>query len=697
MACLTSASRTCLRVLARPRPSRAAGCRPGSTAERRARLSRCSACAALALPDHAAGAVRRNDAYVPPVAFFAVTAICTIGLYIAYMIPVYLRWRAGDDSSRVLDPRPQVQVDQHRVAIFVVLCRRSSSACPFTTLACRGTTTSTGLLQLHAAGARWSSARRGLAWVFGKNKRYTGPVRRSVRRGHRSRGDRAGAGRGLRRRRRRPEVVGTERRPGGPAARAACSRSTTCARRSRRARSTPSSPPSPTCRGGCSGKRIQVEYFLDEVVEHGVEGCNYLLALDMEMEPVAGYEMANWESGYGDFAIAPDMATLRRIPWLDRTALVMCDVVEHDGSPGRRLAAPDPDRRSTSALAERATRRCRHRARVLSLQGELRRGPREGLPRPRPRRTRTSSTTTSSRRRWTSSISADPPRDARGRDPGRVLQGRGLVRPARGQHPLRATRVTAADRHAIYKNGVKEIAFLNGISATFMAKPSEKDIGSSCHIHSSLLGDGRQERLRRRRRGDRHLPPLPRRHARRIRELALFIAPLDQLLQALRGRELGADLDLLGPRQPHLLACGSSATGSRGGSSAGSRRRRQPLPRRSRRCSPPGCDGIENETDPGPELEGNAYEAGEAEPFPSTLREAVELWEGSEFAERRVRRGGRRPLPELRSHRAARSSTRSSPTTSAAGCSSAVSGGDRRDRDLRRGRAGALGAMGRGR
>src|SRR6266511_2960727 len=85
--------------------------------------------------------------------------------------------------------------------------------------------------------------------------------------------------------------------------------------------------------GRLFGKRIQVEYFLDDVTEHGIEGCNYLLALDMEMDPVPGYEMANWEKGYGDFAIVPDMATLRRVPWLDRTALVLCDVANHDGSP----------------------------------------------------------------------------------------------------------------------------------------------------------------------------------------------------------------------------------------------------------------------------------------------------------------------------------------------------------------------------
>src|SRR3954454_23762975 len=85
--------------------------------------------------------------------------------------------------------------------------------------------------------------------------------------------------------------------------------------------------------GRLMGKRIQGEYFLEDVKDHGVEGCNYLLALDMEMDPVPGYSIANWEKGYGDFGIAPDMDTLRRIPWLDTTAMVLCDVVWHDGSP----------------------------------------------------------------------------------------------------------------------------------------------------------------------------------------------------------------------------------------------------------------------------------------------------------------------------------------------------------------------------
>src|SRR2546426_6592671 len=85
--------------------------------------------------------------------------------------------------------------------------------------------------------------------------------------------------------------------------------------------------------GRLIGKRIQGQYFLEDVVDHGIEGCNYLLALDMEMDPVPGYAMANWERGYGDFTIVPDFSTLRRIPWLEGTALVLCDVAWEDGSP----------------------------------------------------------------------------------------------------------------------------------------------------------------------------------------------------------------------------------------------------------------------------------------------------------------------------------------------------------------------------
>src|SRR5919202_4233246 len=91
--------------------------------------------------------------------------------------------------------------------------------------------------------------------------------------------------------------------------------------------------------GRLMGKRLAADFFLDEIgAGHEVEACNYLLALDMEMEPVPGYEIANWERGYGDFGVVPDLATLRLTPWVEATALVLGDVVWHDGSP----VAPSP-------------------------------------------------------------------------------------------------------------------------------------------------------------------------------------------------------------------------------------------------------------------------------------------------------------------------------------------------------------------
>src|SRR6195256_221650 len=83
--------------------------------------------------------------------------------------------------------------------------------------------------------------------------------------------------------------------------------------------------------GRLLGKRLHAEFFVEELdAGHSVEGCNYLLALDMEMEPGAGYAIASWEQGYGDFDMVPDLSTLRRVPWLEATALVLCDVGWHD-------------------------------------------------------------------------------------------------------------------------------------------------------------------------------------------------------------------------------------------------------------------------------------------------------------------------------------------------------------------------------
>ena len=84
----------------------------------------------------------------------------------------------------------------------------------------------------------------------------------------------------------------------------------------------------PDMQGRLIGKRFQAEYFLDGAYKE-THGCDYLLANDIDMEPVPGYAVANWEKGYGDFTMKPDLATLRRIPWLPGTALVLCDIVDH--------------------------------------------------------------------------------------------------------------------------------------------------------------------------------------------------------------------------------------------------------------------------------------------------------------------------------------------------------------------------------
>src|SRR6266851_5530244 len=85
--------------------------------------------------------------------------------------------------------------------------------------------------------------------------------------------------------------------------------------------------------GRLAGKRLAADYFLDDVVGHSIEGCNYLLAVDVEMNTVDGYAMSSWESGYGDFVLVPDMSTLRRVPWHEATAMLLADLTWHDGAP----------------------------------------------------------------------------------------------------------------------------------------------------------------------------------------------------------------------------------------------------------------------------------------------------------------------------------------------------------------------------
>ncbi len=236
--------------------------------------------------------------------------------------------------------------------------------------------------------------------------------------------------------------------------------------------------------GRLQGKRLAATHFLDEVVEHNAEGCNYLLAVDVDMNTVSGYAMSSWERGYGDFVFRPDLSTLRRIPWHEGTALVMCDLEWEDGSPV--VASPRQVlRRQLDRLAARGWQAlCGTELEFIVFQDSYedawRKGYRDLVP-ANPYNVDYSMLGTARIEPLLRAVRNG-------------MAGAGLtVESAKGecnfgQHEI-AFRYDEAlrtcDGHAIYKNGAKEIAAQQGCSLTFMSKFNERE-GNSCHIHLSL-------------------------------------------------------------------------------------------------------------------------------------------------------------------------------------------------------------------
>jgi glutamine synthetase len=240
--------------------------------------------------------------------------------------------------------------------------------------------------------------------------------------------------------------------------------------------------------GRLQGKRLTVQHFLDEVVEHNAEGCNYLLAVDVDMNTVDGYEMSSWSRGYGDFVMKPDLDTLRPVPWHEGTVLLMADLGWEDGSDV--VASPRQIlRRQLARLAERgwkATAGTELEFIVFndSYEDAWKKGYRNldpanlynvdysmlGTARVEPliRRIRNSMTGAGMR----------------------VENSKGECN--FGQHEINFHwdhALATADDHVIYKNGAKEIAAQEGMSITYMAKLDERE-GNSCHIHCSLAHEG---------------------------------------------------------------------------------------------------------------------------------------------------------------------------------------------------------------
>ncbi len=239
--------------------------------------------------------------------------------------------------------------------------------------------------------------------------------------------------------------------------------------------------------GRLQGKRLVAQHFLEEVVSHGAEACNYLLAVDVDMNTVEGYALASWETGYGDFEMKPDFDTLRLVPWHEGTAMCMADLHWHGDEP----VAPSP-RQVLRGQLDRLAERGWTALAATELEFIVFRDTYE---------------------------QAFAKRYA-GLDPANLynvdysILGTSRVEPligrirremARaglvvenskgecnfGQHEINFTyegALHAADTHTIYKNGAKEIAAQEGMALTFMAKYDERE-GNSCHVHLSVRGD----------------------------------------------------------------------------------------------------------------------------------------------------------------------------------------------------------------
>ncbi|MEV1328954.1 glutamine synthetase family protein [Micromonospora costi] len=384
--------------------------------------------------------------------------------------------------------------------------------------------------------------------------------------------------------------------------------------------------------GRLQGKRFHAPYFLDEVVAHGSEGCNYLLAVDVDMNTVDGYAMSSWERGYGDFAMKPDLGTLRRVPWQPGTAMLLADLEWLDGS-GPVVASPRQilrhqlDRLAGHGLTAYAGTELEFVLYRDSYEDAWRRGYRELTP--------------ANQYNVDYSLLGTARVEPLLRRIRTEMAGAGLTPESAkgecnlGQHEI-AFRydeaVACADHHVIYKNGAKEIAAQEGMSITFMAKPNARE-GNSCHIHFSLrdvdghpalLGDG-PARLSVT--GRQVLAGL----LATMREFSLLFAPnvnsykryqpgsfaptalrwgTDNRTCALRlvghGPGLRVENRVPGADVNPYLAIAALVAGA--------------------------VHGIEQELDLDEECTGNAYDDPSAERVPGTLRDALTLWTGSAVA-----------------------------------------------------------------
>ncbi|MCW3002071.1 MAG: glutamine synthetase [Conexibacter sp.] len=379
--------------------------------------------------------------------------------------------------------------------------------------------------------------------------------------------------------------------------------------------------------GRLQGKRMHARFFVDEVIAHGAEACNYLLAVDVEMNTVGGYAMSSWERGYGDFVMEPDLHTLKRIPWLEGTALCLADLKWQDGTDV--VASPRQVlRRQLGRLADRGwMANAGSELEFILFEDSYEQAWDKGY----------AGLTPANRYNVDYSILGTTRVEPLIRRIRNAMVGAGMqVEDSKGecnagQHEINfhyADALTTADEHVIFKNGAKEIAAQEGRSITFMAKYDARE-GNSCHLHLSLADATSGANVF-------------------ADDDALFRSFLSGGLAGLRGLTL-----LLAPNinSYKRFAAGSFApTAVAWGEDNRTCAFRVVGHGRGRRfeCRLPGGDvnpylalaaliaaglhGVEQGLELPPACEGNAYADDSIEHVPTTLREARDLFAGSEIA-----------------------------------------------------------------
>ncbi len=381
--------------------------------------------------------------------------------------------------------------------------------------------------------------------------------------------------------------------------------------------------------GRLTGKRIHGQYFLDEVVKHGTEGCNYLLAVDVDMNTVDGYEMSSWERGYSDFALIPDLNTLRLIPWQPGAVLVLADVAWLDHTDV--VASPRQVLRKQIAELEKAgmVAMCGTELEFVVFKDTYEEAWNKGYKNLIP----------VNQYNVDYSILGGSRIEPLLRDIRLGMSAAGMtVESVKGecnfgQHEIAfkySDALSNCDNHVIYKNGAKEIASQQGYALTFMAKPNEKE-GNSSHIHLSFRGLNGELVMTDDADKEHGMSEIGRQfiagQIAHLRELSLLFAPninsykryvpgsfaptairwgRDNRTCALRLVGHGAGLRLEnrvpgGDVNPYLAVAGIIAAG---------------------------LDGVKEKLKLEPAFTGNAYES-DSSRVPSSMPEALELWENS--------------------------------------------------------------------